>query len=131
MVIIQDLFDKLGTVVGTHSTLEAFFQIDTLRIFAEVIFIGHNEPCLYFTTGNDKLTTNLMNFKESAIKCLNKMHIYSEWAFSSKNQSDKIKEESKNNYDTFLRNLIPLLIQGCAKITESKELYVIIEKSQL
>lgn len=53
-----------------------------LECIAELIFLAHNETQIYFNSGNEKLNTTLLQFKEGAIKVLIKMHIYSEWAFS-------------------------------------------------
>lgn len=102
-----------------------------LESLGEIIFLAHNETTLYFNSGNEKLNTTLLNFKEGAIKALVKMHIYSEWAFIKPIKDSKESEIWKQRFDELVKSLISHLIDGMLEVTRNKEFYDIIKKVQL
>lgn len=98
-----------------------------LESLGEIIFLGHNEKTLFFNSGNEKLNSTQLNFKESAIKVLIKMHIYSEWAFAKSSGKQTESEIRKDRFELFLKTIVPHLVEGMLKLTRDKDFRRIIE----
>ena len=122
MILLIDVFDKVGSSQQHNRVLTILFSETFLENFRQIIFLSDNEMALYFNTGSDKLNKAILQFKESVMKVFIKLMIYSEWNFAGKPE----KEQLFNYY----RNILPDFVNGLYQVTASAELNDLIAENE-
>lgn len=83
-MVIVDVFDKIAAVKEVNSVILVFFNNEFLAVFIKALFLSTSaDPTIFINTGNEKLTKQILQFKESVVRIFIKMHIFSEWALKA------------------------------------------------
>lgn len=103
-MLIIELFDKIAAVKEVNSVILVFFNEQFLEVFNKALFLSHGTQQLFLNTGNEKLTKQLLTYKECIVRIYTKMHIFSEWALKP-DQQEKVSLQT--HFVTLLRQSIP------------------------